>query len=170
VSRDGDPGAGGCRDSSLGVVAGRVLVVDDQENTCWILDKLLTARGHIVRTASSRCSALAQIAGFACQVAVVDYRLPDASGLDLLAALTLRVPSLHAILMTSYGSLELRASTAQRGGVYFDKPFSNELMIRAIEDAIVGAESCRQEPIPGIDSVAAPPPPGRPAVAQGSRG
>ena len=88
---------------------GRILVVDDQEHLCWVLAKLLSERGHEVRTAQTRASALKAVhAGFACQVALVDYRLPTSNGLALIAELTSHLPRLRAILMTSYGSASLR--------------------------------------------------------------
>jgi DNA-binding NtrC family response regulator len=143
---------GGDREPPPGVTTGRILVVDDQKNMCWILDKLLSARGHSVRTAASGAGALAQLNRFDCQVVVVDYRLPDTNGIELVAAMLVIVPSLQPILMTSYGSADLQRAADQRGVlVYFDKPFRNDMMIRAIENALggvkpltTGIESCNR--------------------------
>ncbi len=121
-----------------GVLVGRVLVVDDQENICWVLAKLLSERGHTVRTAQSGGAALAAIATFECDVAVVDYRLPDRDGCSLILEMTRRVPDLRAILMTSYGNASLREIVSQgRAYAYFDKPFNNAAVVRVVEDAMV---------------------------------
>jgi len=116
---------------------GRILVVDDQENLCWVLSKVLSGLGHEVRTALSGAHALRTLETFDCQVAAVDYRLPDWDGLQLVGEMTSRRPRLQAILMTSYGDAALhRRVAAQQLFAYVDKPFSNDLMIDSIEEAI----------------------------------
>jgi DNA-binding NtrC family response regulator len=133
---------------------GRVLVVDDQENICWVLAKLLSERNHVVRTAHTGAAALSALATFDCHVAVVDYRLPDRDGCSLIQEMTRRVPGLRAILMTSYGSASLREIVSQGGAyAYFDKPFKNSAIIRVVEEAIdayrQGADSLAREASPG---------------------
>lgn len=121
-----------------GALAGRILVVDDQENICWVLAKLLSERGHAVRSAQTGGAALAALATFECEVAVVDYRLPDRDGCSLIDEMTRRAPGLRAILMTSYGSSFLREIVSQgRAFAYLDKPFNNTAIVRMVEDAIV---------------------------------
>lgn len=128
---------------------GRILVVDDQPNMCWVIAKLLSLRGHEVRTAHDGAAALAVLADFDCQVAVVDYRLPDWGGLALIARMKELLPGLYAILMTSYGSAALRQRAMDEGiFAYLDKPFNNDVMICTIEDAVrsqtAGADSLPQ--------------------------
>jgi DNA-binding NtrC family response regulator len=116
--------------------------VDDQPDLCWVLSKLLSERGHEVRTAHSGAGALAALTGFDCQAAVVDYRLPDSNGIALIVEMTEREPRLRAILMTSYGSAALRKdATDENLFAYFDKPFNNDLMIDTVEDAVRAWES-----------------------------
>ena len=116
---------------------GRILVVDDEQNLCWVLSKILSERGHDVRTALGGVRALAMLERFDCQVAAVDYRLPDGDGLALVGEMRSRRPRLQAILMTSYGDMALRRRVVeQQLFAYFDKPFSNDLMIRSLEAAI----------------------------------
>jgi DNA-binding NtrC family response regulator len=115
--------------------------VDDQENLCWVLSRVLSERGHEVRTALSGAQALRVAAGFDCQVAIVDFRLPDTTGMALIAQLRSRFPHLRAILMTSYGSAALRAEVRQGGlFAYFDKPFVNSQMVDAVEAALLARE------------------------------
>jgi DNA-binding NtrC family response regulator len=110
------------------------LVVDDQENMCWVLARILSERGHVVRTAQTRERALKQLGYFDCQVAVVDYRLPDSNGIDLIGEITARLPRIRAILMTSYGNPTIHSQTLEKNiFAYFDKPFSNEVMIETVE-------------------------------------
>jgi DNA-binding NtrC family response regulator len=118
-------------------LSGRILVVDDQENLCWVLARLLTERGHLVRTALCGAQALRVASVFDPQVAIVDFRLPDTSGTALIERLRHDLPCLRAILMTSYGSAALR-DEVRTGGLYayFDKPFVNAQMIETVEAAL----------------------------------
>ena len=93
-----------------------------------------------MRTAESGAAALAALARLDWQVAVVDYRLPDSNGIDLILHMTERSPRLQAILMTS-DALLCQQVIDQDLFAYFDKPFSNELMIHTVEDAVRASES-----------------------------
>ena len=116
---------------------GRILVVDDQENMCWVLSKLLSERGHAVGTAQSGARALKMLDGFDFQVVVVDYRLPDSNGIALSVQLRLRLPRLRSILMTSYGGDALRRQVINESlFAYLDKPFNNDVMIATIESGL----------------------------------
>ena len=123
------------------LLTGRILVVDDQENLCWVLSRLLSERGHVVRTAVNGAQALRAASAFAPQVAIVDFRLPDTSGTALIERLKQELPGLRTILMTSFGSAALREEV--RTGeffAYFDKPFVNAQMIDAVESALHASE------------------------------
>jgi DNA-binding NtrC family response regulator len=121
--------------------AGRVLVVDDQEHLCWVLSRLLRERGHVVHTASTGAQALRVAEAFPCQVAIVDYRLPDTSGLTLLARLQSGTPRMRGILMTSYGGAALRREASAAGLACFDKPFVNAHLVEAVETALAAWEA-----------------------------
>ncbi len=121
-----------------GSLAGRILVVDDQENLCWVLSRILSERGHVVRTALNVAQALRVAAVFDCQVAIVDYRLPDGSGTALIERLRARFPGLRAILMTSYGSAALRDEVRSLAlHAYLDKPFVNAQVVDSVEAALL---------------------------------
>lgn len=129
---------------------GRILVIDDQPDVCWVLSKLLSERGHTVRAAYSGLEALAALSDLDCQVAIVDYRLPDLDGIALIAKMRVHRPRLRAILMTSYGSAALRKrATDDALFAYLDKPFNNDLMICTIEDAIRSWEAGGDSLTPG---------------------
>ena len=130
---------------------GRILVVDDNRDLCWILAKLLSERGHEVRVAECGSAALRQVSsGFDCQAAVVDYRLPDSNGITLLSEIVALRPRVRGILMTSYGNAELRSRTLdQRLFAYFNKPFNNNVIIETIEDAVAAWSKNRDSLVAG---------------------
>ena len=120
---------------------GTILIVDDHPDIGWLLCKLMSVRGHTVKAVQTSAAAVAAIQGYDCQVAVVDYRLPDGNGLDLMGRLTAIRPSLLIILMTSFGTPTLhKALKSIKLFAYFDKPFNNQDMVAAVEAAIEEAE------------------------------
>jgi len=58
-----------------------ILIVDDQENMCWILSKILSDAGFSVKIASTAGEARSIIYEGGISAAIIDYRLPDGSGL-----------------------------------------------------------------------------------------
>ena len=111
-----------------------ILVVDDQKNMCWILSKVLMDAGFAVATAETAAEALEVAAAGKVSAAIIDYRLPDKNGFDLLVELRQRHPQLPAVLITSYGSRQLREEALQRGfHSYLDKPLDNRVLIATLQ-------------------------------------
>ena len=110
-----------------------ILVVDDQKNMCWILSKVLADAGFAVVTAATAAEALAVADCGGVTAAVIDYRLPDKSGLVLFEALRRRHAQLQAVLITSYGSEQLREEALRLGfHAYMDKPLDNSALIATL--------------------------------------
>jgi len=111
-----------------------ILVVDDQKSMCWILSKVLSGAGFLVETAGTAKEALAKVVNNEIPAAVIDYRLPDKNGFDLFLELKEQSPKILGVLITSYGSKELREKALQLGFyAYFDKPFDNDSLIAALQ-------------------------------------
>jgi len=110
-----------------------ILIVDDQKNMCWILSKVLTDAGFAVVTAETAAEALAIAAHGKVMAAIIDYRLPDKNGLTLLRELRLSHPQLPAVLITSYGSGQLREEALRLGfHAYLDKPLDHHALIATL--------------------------------------
>jgi DNA-binding NarL/FixJ family response regulator len=82
----------------------RVFVVDDQEVVRRGVRELVNAAGGlvVVGEASTVAEALARIPASRPDVAVLDVRLPDGSGVDLCRELQSRLPNLECLMLTSY--------------------------------------------------------------------
>lgn len=114
-----------------------VLVVDDQKSMCWILSKILSEAGFTVKTAGTAGEAVSVVAGAGVSVAVIDYRLPDMSGLDLFSELKKQCPPIPAVLISSYGSKQLREEALRLGfSAYFDKPLDNHSFVLSIQNIL----------------------------------
>jgi len=114
-----------------------VLVIDDQENMCWILSKVLSAAGFSVKSANTAKEARSIADKGGLSAAVIDFRLPDGDGFDLFLDLRERDENLPCVLITSYGSSKLRQEALERGfDAYFDKPFDNAALVATLQEAL----------------------------------
>lgn len=115
----------------------RILVVDDESTLRETIAMVLRARGYEVDSAADGAAALALQSAHRAAVAVIDLKLPDLSGLDLMARLRASDPQLPCVIVTAYGSVP-SAVDAMRAGAfdYLAKPFDNTDLILRIERAI----------------------------------
>lgn len=80
----------------------RIFVVENHEDTRFLLCLLLEQSGHIVQSASSMTEALAALPGSDSEVLISDVGLPDGSGWELMQKLRLDKP-IYAIAMSGFG-------------------------------------------------------------------
>jgi DNA-binding response OmpR family regulator len=115
-----------------------ILVVEDNREMRTFVSSALTASGFIVTEAVTGWQALQSAESTPPDVLLLDWQLPDISGLDVLRALRSGGCRSPAILMTGYGSEEL-AMIALRLGAhdYLIKPFSTDDLYQAVEAALV---------------------------------
>jgi len=103
-----------------------VLVVDDEFLMRWSLVETLTARGFLVTEADDAHGAYCAIrsSGARFDVVLLDYRLPDNADLSLLAAIRALTPDAPVILMTAFGTREVREDAMRLGAFrVVNKPF-----------------------------------------------
>jgi diguanylate cyclase (GGDEF)-like protein len=112
-----------------------ILVVDDHEGTRATLVDLLTSAGFPARAAPTARSALALQADRPAAVAVVDYQLPDATGLELASRLKNQDADLPVIVLTGNASLETAVAAVALVDDYLTKPVAAEAFLRAVRAA-----------------------------------
>ena len=101
-----------------------ILIVDDDEAMCWTLAVTLGSDGYETETALSGKDALEKARERLFSLALVDIRLPDMSGLDLLASLRDVQPDLVPVILTGYASVESAVEALSQGAAaYVTKPF-----------------------------------------------
>ncbi len=121
--------------AGLSVVPGRrVLIVVDDHDFADSLDTLLGLEGYATSVAYSAQGARAAIDDFDAQVAVLDYRLGQKTGVELADVLKRRRPGLVCILATAFADLD-PAVEALREGMddYFRKPLHAEELLVTLE-------------------------------------
>jgi DNA-binding NtrC family response regulator len=122
-------------------LAPRVLVVDDEPLIRWSVTQALTGRGMAVTQAFDGASTLDRIAHTPpFDVIVLDLRMPDVSDLSLLESIRILSPSTAVVVMTAYGTAEMRQQAIGLGvRQLINKPFELADMAAAVEDAALHA-------------------------------
>lgn len=111
-----------------------VLIIDDDKNILKILAKVLQKQGHAVNAAETGREALRRLETQQYDVALIDVRLQDMSGLDLLSQIQMLAPNMVKIVLTGYPSDEDRTIALERGAdEYLAKPIKSEKLIEIIE-------------------------------------
>jgi two-component system response regulator AtoC len=122
-----------------------LLIVDDEAVLARNLVKLFTRLGFEAHHAAAISEAERIIASTPVDVVLLDLRLPDGSGLDLLGALLAADADLPVIMMTAYGSVAAAVHAMQRGARdYVQKPFELDEIQLKVEHALRGARQRRE--------------------------
>lgn len=112
----------------------KVLIVDDEPNIVAALEYLLRQSGYEVQVASNGEEALAQVAGFAPDLVLLDVMLANTSGYEVCRRIRERPQSraTKVIMLTAKGrEAEVSKGLAMGADLYVTKPFSNaELLAR----------------------------------------
>ena len=126
----------------------RVLVVDDDLNLLRVLRMRLEADGYAVLTAPDAQTALRLAEeGEAFDLALVDLKLAEANGIDLMEGLRRRRPRLPVIILTAYGTIETAVEAMKKGAwSYLTKPFDHAQLLAEIEGALAGRGGERGQP------------------------
>ncbi|MFM1770308.1 MAG: hypothetical protein RJA22_2837 [Verrucomicrobiota bacterium] len=101
-----------------------------------VLAQSFEARGYEVAEASDGASLRAGLSGPQPDVVLMDLKLPDADGLDLLTALKSQWPDTECIMLTGYGSLDHAVEATKRGAFHFQTKPHNDGLYNLVERAI----------------------------------
>ncbi len=100
-----------------------LLIVDDDQPFLQRLGRAMETRGFDVKTAHTIAEGMSAIRNGAPAYAVVDLRLDDGNGLDVIEALHDRRPDARAVVLTGYGNIATAVTAVKLGAVdYLAKP------------------------------------------------
>jgi two-component system response regulator RegA len=110
-----------------------VLLVEDDRSFLQRLAKALESRGFAVRTAETVAAGLAEVEQSPPSYAVVDMRLGDGNGLEVISALKRRKPDARGIVLTGYGNIATAVTAVKLGAVdYLAKPVDADDVLAAL--------------------------------------
>jgi DNA-binding response OmpR family regulator len=117
--------------------ATKLLLVDDEVGYLDVLAKRLTHRGFKVTTASSGAEAIRALRNWEFDLAVVDLKMEDMDGIEVLKVLKKMDPSLHVIILTGHGSERAARDGIAHGAFdYLIKPIGLDPLIARIHAAL----------------------------------
>ena len=114
----------------------QILVVDDEEDICWVLQHIIEAEGHRVSIAHDAAKALHLLACISFDLCFVDAKLPDMEGTDLIDRLHGVRSTLPCVLVSGYLYMDDDiVQTSLRSGrvsAFIGKPF----LLAEVRDAL----------------------------------
>jgi len=116
------------------------LIVDDEPDMCWTLERLLEDRGFPSVTADNGKDALRLLKKERAAVVLLDAKLPDIEGLDLAAQMREVDPKIRIVLISGYFYCNDEAiEKALEDGLirdFISKPFLHDQVLEAVDRAV----------------------------------
>lgn len=120
-----------------------LLIVDDDEPFRTRLGRAMERRGFTVQLAESKEEAIRLAKATPPSFAVVDLRLGDGSGLDVVEVIHDQVPDARVVMLTGYGNIATAVAAVKAGAIdYLAKPADAD----DIEKALLASPDARPEP------------------------
>lgn len=116
-----------------------ILVVDDDKDTCRMISStsILKEEGYKVDKAYDGEQAIRKVKARGYNLMLLDYKLPDIDGINVLKEIRRIEPSLKVIMISAYGSPSIK-SMAKKLGVnrFLDKPFDFNRLVWVVRSAL----------------------------------
>ena len=117
----------------------KILIVDDEDDLTWSLSRKLSRDESCfdVYCANSGKSAIDLLDKTGIDLLVTDLRMPGINGLELLNVIKANHPNVRVIVMTAFGSMEIKQAIKRLGEVaYIEKPFEIKELRKMILDLL----------------------------------
>ncbi|MGQ9545074.1 MAG: response regulator [Candidatus Bathycorpusculaceae bacterium] len=115
----------------------KILVVDDSESIRKVLKTILEGEGYKVDVAANGKEAIRKSYKKFYNLALIDIRLPDMEGIELLTKMKDTVPKMRKIIITGYPSLQSAVAAVNKGADgYILKPFDMDKILAIIKEQL----------------------------------
>src|SRR5881394_1927876 len=115
----------------------RVLIIDDERPVLMTVDALLKRHGYHVDAAATASHGLKLLKSNSPTLVLLDLRLPDADGLEMLERIKSELPKAQVIILTAHDSLHNAIESIKRGAYHFiSKPYAPEELLSLVEKAL----------------------------------
>ncbi len=115
----------------------RILIVDDDENIRKVLTTILEDEGYAVESVDTAKKAIEKTRRKFYNLALIDIRLPDMDGIELLTKMKDTKPKMRKIIITGYPTLQNAVEAVNRGAdAYVLKPFDMEKVLQTIKEEL----------------------------------
>src|SRR5271170_6165646 len=114
-----------------------ILIVDDDAEIRELLGQVLSRAGlqpHMAKDTAALKELMGRVQP---EVVLLDYKLPDATGLDLLPIIKKEWPEAEVIMLTGHATYDVAVEATKRGAFHFqEKPFDPESLLNLIKRAL----------------------------------
>ncbi len=115
----------------------KILVIDDDANILEVVRMRLKSWGYYVTVAKDGLEAKAAVSNTTFDLAIIDLRLSEEDGIELMEEITRHHPDLPVIILTAHGSIESAVEAMRKGAYsYLTKPFHNEDLSLHVKNAL----------------------------------
>ena len=126
-----------------------ILVVDDEEAICAVMQELLQRKGYNVLIALDGDKALEILGSNNVTAVISDIVMPGMGGKDLLTAINAKYPQIPVIMMTGYGdAFSIKQVIALGADEYITKPFKGDEVSMIIERVLWRVNNPTANPAP----------------------
>lgn len=120
----------------------KLLIVDDEANMRFVLEEIFREDGYEVRTATTGGEAIAQVQRWRPDAAILDLRLPDMTGIDVLKKMSETARDTIVVVVTAYSSVETAIEAMKLGAYdYITKPFKIEKLKMLLANGVAGRKA-----------------------------
>src|SRR3984957_10436675 len=114
-----------------------ILVLDDDTEIRELLAQVLQRSNFQVHQAKDAASLKELYGKIQADLVLLDYKLPDATGLDLLPVIKKEWPEAEVIMLTGHASYDVAVEATKRGAFHFqEKPFDPESLLNLVKRAL----------------------------------
>ncbi|HEX9669159.1 MAG TPA: sigma-54 dependent transcriptional regulator, partial [Thermoanaerobaculia bacterium] len=133
---------------------GRVLIVEDRESLRRMLERALAGEGYEVAAAATGGEGVRAASERPFDLVLTDLKLPDLSGLEVLAASRAAQPRVPVVVLTGYGTVAAAVEAMKLGAYDFlEKPVELDDLLRLVEGAIGQPEAAAAFAAPGAPPI-----------------
>ena len=114
-----------------------ILVVDDDKTVLLVFKEILASQGYSVDTAEMGTEAIEKSKTKYYNLALLDIRLPDMSGTELLTKMHEARPKMVKIMVTGYSSLDYAIEAVNKGAdAFLTKPVKPDSLLKVVEEKL----------------------------------
>ena len=126
-------------------MARTILVIDDERNMRWVLERALTKAGYDVVTAERGEQGIQQFALYAVDLVLLDLKMPGMDGMTVLRELRRQNRAVPILLLTAYATVPTAVEALRIGANdYLRKPFDVETVLATVNRYLAEAGETRR--------------------------
>lgn len=115
----------------------KILIIDDDTDMCFLLDRFLSKHDYEVKTMHKGATALEYLAQYKADLCICDFRLGDMDGIELLKAIRSIQPETKILMITGYSDIKVAVQVIKMGAYdYITKPILPDELLATIQKAL----------------------------------